>query len=988
MKDYFLVARLLIVLICFTSSSLNNTVIADDRQVIDYYYDMSGNIIEKNTNVTLNSLAPSTSTINPSVVRRNAVASVTVNGSDLKNVQISPDHPGLTVGNIDSSNTQSTFDLKVSSDVPLGAHTLLFSTLSGQVAQNIEVYPQLPQMVIRPTPLALAVGSTTQVLFGVSSADVIDHQITVSIADPSIISTAATTFTIVAGERFPVSFLNVAGLSLGTTTLTFSSAELGDQVFTVVVGNPYQPPVGTQVNVRSDLLGLVLPTNSPDIKQLGPLTSSLSVFLTPVIAPIDNNQLLQASSLVNVVFGRAFTQLSPNVVAANKNIVVTIDGHGLSDVTSIAITPSDGITVGALQVNPTGTQLTVSVNVASNIGFSTRRIHLLAAGTEIKPAKPVVSRLFVGGAPPIIETVAPVVASRLSNQPLNITGQFFDGDVKVKIAPPDDISIGNIVTVNGDHTALSVDMDVGEYAALGPRVVTVQTANGSTTLASLSINTLTIANAIAGETPVTSFPLGVVVGSGSTASTNIDLFSPELSIIRGAGVTSIQPLSSMTGTTVTLTIKGYELASVSAVNFEPAQGVSVGAPQIAADGLSLTVDVTIDASAQITTRQLTVVSAGTNLPFIKSEFSRFDILGPLPVVNFISPNFIVAGNTSVIDIHGDSIDTVNSVRIDPSQGLTVSAPQLNADNSIATVQVTADLTAPRGNHTLIVSSASGESTAIPSAANQLNVVDAEVLTVNSSLVSPLLGVLKGSDPTSVVTHDYTVASDLLGILIPESPTTATQSYYGQKLSVVKGGYVGSVSPDAMQVGTTSSVIISGVGMQDVSAIEVLPSDGVTVQSPLMINAGATEVTVDIVVAADAAKTLRQIIVHQNGDTTSRLPFVKADASLIAIAGGLPTIDSISPVLQVANSQFELLVRGQGMQEVTAVNAYDGNGTLESLIVFGTPAINVDGTELRVPVIVDRLVPSGTKAIVLAVPVGQTNTVPTPVNTLTIDTVIN
>lgn len=988
MKDYFLVARQLIVLICLTLSSLNNIAVADDRQVIDYYYDLSGNLVEKNTNVTPNSLAPSASLISPSIVRRNTATPVTIDGTDLKNVQVSTDDAGLTVSNTNSTNTQAAFDLNVSSDVPLGSHTLLLSTLSGQATQSIEVYPQLPQMVIRPTPLALAVGSTTQVLFGISSVDVIDHQITVSIADPSIISTVATTFTIVAGERFPVSFLNVTGLSLGTTTLTFSSPELGNHVFTVVVGNPYQPPIGTQVNVRSDLLGLVLPTNSPDIKQLGPLTSSLSVYLTPVIAPVDSDQWLQTSSLLNVVFGSAYTQLTPNVVAANENAVLTIDGHGLSDVTNIAIAPPDGVTVGAVQVNPAGTQLTVSVNVASNIVFSTRRIQLLTAGAEIKPTKPELSQLFVGGLPPIIETITPVVASRLSNQPLNVTGQYFDGNVKIKITPPDDISIGNMVTVNGDHSSLSVDLNIGEYAVLGPRVVSVETLNGATTQASLSTNTLIIANAIAGETPVTSLPLGIVVGSGNTASKNIELFSPELSIVRGAGITSIQPLSSMTDMSVTLTIEGYELANVTAVNVEPAQGVTVGTPQIAGDGLSLTVDVTIAANAQTTTRQLTVVSGGTSLPFIKPEFSRFEILGPIPQINFISPNFIVAGSTSSIDIHGNNFDAVNSVRIDPPQGFTVSIPQLNADNSIATVQVTADLATQRGNRTLIVSSTSGESSAVPSATNQLNVVDTEVLTINNSLVSPLLGVQKGSNPTNTVTHDYTITSDLLGIFIPEQPTTVTQSYYSQALSVVKGGYVESVTPDAIQTGITSSVVISGVGMQDVSAIEVLPGDGVTVQSPLTINTGATEASVDIAIAANAEKTLRRIIVHQNGNTISSLPFVKAESALIAIAGGLPTIDSISPVLQVANSQFELLVRGQDLQEVTAVHAYDSSGALEPLIIFGTPVINFDGSELRVPVIVDRLVPSGAKAIVLTVPVGQTSTVPTSVNTLTIDTITN
>lgn len=104
----------------------------------------------------------------------------------------------------------------------------------------------------------------------------------------------------------------------------------------------------------------------------------------------------------------------------------------------------------------------------------------------------------------------------------------------------------------------------------------------------MSTNTLTIANAIAGDVPVTLLPFGVVVGANA-AQSQVSLYSPELGIVRGPGVSAVQPQKSIRDTVVTLTIEGYELDNVTAVNFEPAQGLSVTAPQIAADGLSLTV---------------------------------------------------------------------------------------------------------------------------------------------------------------------------------------------------------------------------------------------------------------------------------------------------------------------------------------------------------------------------------------------------------------
>lgn len=977
--------RQIIILVCLSLGLLSNAAIADDRQVVDFYYDSSGNLIEKNTNVTLNSLAPAVSAISPSVVRRNSITTVTIDGSDLKNIQLSTDDSGLTVSNIASANTQVTFDLHVTTNVPLGLHTLVLSTLSGQIAHNIEVFPQLPQMVIRPSPLALAVGTVTEVIFGIGSVDVVDHQITVSIADQTVISGAVGVFSIIAGERFPAGFLQVTGLKTGTTTLTFSSQELGDQVFTVVVGNAYQPPLGTKVNVRSDLLGIVLPSNSPDINEIGPLTSSLSIFLTPVIAPDVSVRRQQLSSLLNVVYGSAFTEVTPKAIAASNTSTLTIKGHGLSAVTGLTIDPVDGITLGGLQINPTGTEITVPVTIASDISFSIRSVQLLTASSEIKPIHPEVRQLYVGGQIPSIESITPVVVSRLSTQTLNVTGQYFDGDIKVNVTPPDDINIGNRVTVNGNHTKLSVDLNVDENAALGQRVITVETLNGVTKQTSLPTNTLTIANGIAGEVPVTSVPLGIVVGTSNTVLKTVSLFSPELGIVRGTGVSAVQPLKATRDTVVTLTVAGFGLDNVTAVNFEPAQGITVTAPQIAADGLSFTVDVTIAADAQTTTRLLSVVASGTNLAFIDPEVSRFAILGPVPQINYISPNFIVAGNTATINVHGQSFEMVDSVRIEPIQGFTVSVPQINADNTLITVQVTADTGVQLGAHTLIVGSNAGESSSAPSAENQLNVVSTELLTINNSLVSPLLGISVGGGNAGTVTRDFTITSDLLGVIIPKPPTVTIKTQYSSPLSVVKGGYLQTIAPDALEVGTTTAVMISGVDLQDVTAIEFIPADGLSVLSPITITPDATQASVDVLVAINADKSKRRIVVHQNGVTNNALPYVKAESAIIEVAGGLPTIDSISPVLQVPNSQFELLVRGQNLQEVTAVHAYDSSGAPEDLISFGAPVISPDGTELRVIAVVERLVPSGAKAIVLTVAIGQTGTAATPVNTLTIDT---
>ncbi|MCK4674726.1 MAG: hypothetical protein KAT61_02345, partial [Gammaproteobacteria bacterium] len=935
--------RHFVILVCLYVCLLNNLVLADDRQVIDYSYDASGNLIEKITDVTFDSLPPVISSIVPSIVRRNASTLITLDGTYLKNLQVSTDDPGLSVSDIESTNSQLTFNLNVAGNVSLGVHSFIFSTLSGQVLQTIQVFPQLPEMVIRPSPLVLVVGKETEITFAISNSDVVDHQITVSVANQSIASTAASQFVIVAGERFPAARLSITGLQTGITGLTFSSEKLGTQIFTLVVGNAYQPPPGSQIKVSSDLLGLFLPSNSPDINELGPFTSSLSVFLTPVFEPNESRQKLLLSPLLNIVFGSAFTELAPKALTENKTNILVIKGHGLTGVTDITLSPAAGVVLGNLQINQEGTEITVPVSTDAGIPYSTRLLKLFSSGSEIKPVSADAGQIFIGGQSPEVYSLHPIVVSRLTGLALNIIGKNFDGDVQVNIVPSDDVAVGNIATVNGAQTELSVDLNIGEYAELGQRVITVENLNGSSTSTALPSNTLTIANGINGEVPLTSLPLGIAVGS-NTEQKLVSIVSPELSVVRGAAVTAVQPLQSSTDTTIRLTIEGFGLDNVTAINFEPDQGITVSSPQITADGLSLTVDVTIAGDADTTSRKLSVLTASTNLSFIDPEVSQFLVLGPAPQINYISPNFIVAGSVSTISVSGQAFDLLESVRIEPSQGITVSAPQINAEETLITLQLTAEPGVLRGYRTLIVSSTAGESSSVPSAANQLNVVTAEVLTINSSLVSPLLGILKDDGSLGTTRRDLTIVSDLVGVFIPEQSALITKTLYSQPLSVVKGSYLQTITPDAIETGTTSTLTISGVGLQDATAIEFLPADGLSLQSLLSINAEATKINVDITVDADAEKTVRRIVVFQNGGTDNALPYVKAESAIIDIAGGLPTIESISPVLQVANSQFELLVRGQGLQEVTAVFAYDSSSALESQILFGTPVVNIEATE--------------------------------------------
>ena len=173
-----IISALKLLLISFLCLSLHSY--ADTQRIIEYGYDGAGNITSISSTRNLN--PPVISGVTPSLVRINLSAAFTATGTDLNNTQVTTDHPDLVVSNVNTGDTIITFDLDAANTVPLGQHTLTFTTQLGSVTAQVEVLPELPVIIVLPSPLTMEPGGEVITLdVFLTASDIFDHTLSIAI---------------------------------------------------------------------------------------------------------------------------------------------------------------------------------------------------------------------------------------------------------------------------------------------------------------------------------------------------------------------------------------------------------------------------------------------------------------------------------------------------------------------------------------------------------------------------------------------------------------------------------------------------------------------------------------------------------------------------------------------------------------------------------------------------------------------------------------
>lgn len=933
-----------------------------------YTYDAAGNLLSVVTGVGALP-PPSISSLVPGVLRRGETGAFVINGQNLSNATLQVSDPGLTVGSLQRSATQIQFNLSAGNSVPLGTNSLTVNSAAGSATVRLTVGPVLPVMSVEPSPLAFPPNNTAVgVVLRLSNADVVPHGITIASSDASRVTVNPTSFTLAAGQT--TASFSVTSLAAGFANLQFTSPALATLTVPIFVTTDFR---GVNTSYAAPV-GVLVGSGEPT----GPAVTTTAPFL---------------SLGVGVSVGSVLVSTAPRALGLGDSGTLTLRGAQLPASLQVSVEPSDGIILGTPTVAGDGSQVTASYSVDLTAPTSVRRLVVVDnTGRAIPFADVSQSQIQVVAGLPVISSIEPLFAVAGTTINLKVRGTRLQGGL-LTFAPSTDLIVGAQPIISADGTEISVSVQIAAGAPSGQRVVQVTTAAGISAAEASPANSFTVVSEVRESvSPIMASLVGVQVGSGTVQpvpQSITPVASPLVGLAVGAFANAVSPSVGVLGSTLTAVIQGQGLQAVTSVGLQEADGVSLGAFVVNAEGTQLSLPLSIAADAPRTLRRFSLQTASGPLPFLNPSFI---VAAPVPEVSAISPQVALAGQSVALNIYGQRLTDVLGVRIEPSQGLSFGAPVDGATpgaHLVLNVQLAPDATS--GPRTLVVVGASGESSSVPVPANTFQVARQVGANVNP-IMAASVGVVVGTQTVaSGTTVSYPAISPVVGIVVqtPPEPAATTEAWFN---AVSVGVVVGSApitlapgAPDGFLKGSSGSLTIQGVGLGAVTSVNISGNSGavgITPGAPV-VNAPGTQMIVPITVGLDAPSGTFRVSLSVPTGTSTTATLVPAPAQSLAFAvGSLPVFNSSTPIVLEQGRDYLLTLRGTGMADVYGVLIEGGTGVTQAPETF-VRSQDALGEFVQVRVYVQPTAPIGSRVVRLQVPGGLTSATPTPVNTLTV-----
>jgi len=480
-------------------------------------------------------------------------------------------------------------------------------------------------------------------------------------------------------------------------------------------------------------------------------------------------------------------------------------------------------------------------------------------------------------------------------------------------------------------------------------------------------------------TPIASAILGVVKETTTTPpSQSLGLFSSALGVSVGGVATGIDPTAKPIGESFTLTVQGFELQGVTAVQFSPNTGITVGAPTVAADGRSLTVPVTLAVDAPQTLRTVRVLAGTASITFSNPAAALFRVTALQPRIDSISPIILqIGGPLTTLTVRGANFQNASQVKVVPPDGMTVSSlPSVSTDGTTLTVNISAASDATPGDRAVVVVTPAGETPSGLSPANTLT-LSTSAGTTFTPVTSPLLGVLKQEVVTPTTTTIGPIEAPLVGVVVEFTapPASTTNFLASSALGVALGAVPTRIDPTGIVRGSSGTLTVNSTGLGGVTSVSVNPPTGITLGT-LTISPDGSQVSVPITVAADAPVVTREVVVSIDA---SRPAFSDPQANRLRIGAGVPRMDSITPILANQGQKLTLTVRGANFQGATAVTATPPDGITFS----STLTVDVAGTIITIDMAIAPDAPLTSRVIRVTVPGAISTDQAVPANTFTV-----
>lgn len=917
-------------------------------RVTEYVYDAVGNILEVRGGGTAS--PPTVTDLSPTALRRGANATVTVNGSNLANVEVRTADPQLQISGVSGTATRVSFNLAAGAGAALGPAAITLRNAGGEVTRTVTIQPTLPLLAVVPTPIAIPPDSVARgVTIALDHADVVDHTVSVSSDQPAIASVTPASVVIAAGQTQAV--VQVTGRAGGQTVLRLSAPTLapaGVPVFVTAefrgISTAYTPIVGVQ------LAGSTVPPSDPT-----------SLYSRPI----------------GIAVGPVWVDTAPRGVIAGRSGTLAISGFALPAGLTVSALPPDGITLGAPLLNGSATQLDVPITVAAGAAFGARRLVVQSGGQSLAVATPGADRFDVLRDTPEIVSIDPLFGTAGTT----INGFIVRGrnlfDAQGLSFSGGGVVAGTQPVVNAQGTQLSTAVQISAIAAAGPRTVTVTTPSGSSAATPSSANTFSIVENVGDTFAGLASPMvGVELASSTPpASQNIGLVSSGVGVTVGSVVTGVAPATGAIGQTLSLVLSGRELTAVSNVTIAPSTGLTIGAAVAAPDGSGVQLPVTIAADAPLGPRKLQVLAGTTPVPFAAPGGDRFDVTAPVPVLASVEPIVVPVGTSVGIVLRGANLQGATQIKVTPSAGVAVGTPGVNATGDIASVLLVVDASAATGPRVISVVSPAGESGTVAGPTNTITLA-ATPGTTYPSVTSALVGIDLASSVTPP-TESRALYSAVVGVEIPMDPQPpGSLSLQSGAVGVAIGPVAGAAEPAGFNRGDSGTVVVRGIGLPANATMAFVPATGIGLVGTPVVAADGSSVSQGVAIAGDAPQTLRGV---QLSSGTARIPSATGVEATLVIGPGVPDIVSLATILARQGESLSLVIRGSNFRDVVEVLAEPASG-----LVFGqSPTVAADGSQITVGLFIPADAPLGGRVIRVRTRSGITSSVAAPANTFTV-----
>jgi hypothetical protein len=416
---------------------------------------------------------------------------------------------------------------------------------------------------------------------------------------------------------------------------------------------------------------------------------------------------------------------------------------------------------------------------------------------------------------------------------------------------------------------------------------------------------------------------------------------------------------------------------VSAVALSPSDGVTIGVPAVSADGRTVTVSLTIAANAPQTLRALRVRAGALDVPFSDPSAAQFSITAPPPSIESVTPLVYTIGAAPLeMTVRGTNLQAAQLVRALPADGVAISPPAVNSAGTELTATISIAPSAAPGARVIVVATAAGESSSTPISANTIQLAAKTAGSV-TPVVAPSVGVVFGNAPATPPAPVGPIVSPALGVVLqdPSPPPPPQDTVRAALTGVAVGPFATAVQATPLSPNTSGTLTIFGNGLAGVTAVAIVPPADVS-RGLLQIAPDGSQVSLPITVQPAAVPGVRGVQLFRGAD---QVPFIPAGGNTFAIGVGVPSIDSIAPILGGRGQTVGLTIRGRNFQQLRAVTALPAAG----LFIDSTPSVNAAGTEITLQIGIASDAPLGGRVIRVVTPGGSSTADALPANTFTV-----